>query len=320
MMSIHHTLGPLSSPLGKRSPLKLPEKGPESANTEGKGKQKANPEAYTSPLSELPFSPETSKGYLWPSTLPISPYLEKASWRHLNGIPNNAEGSAVAGGSGKNRQDNHKTPSSTRELPKPLSLQEHQLETSMSRQLPEEENTKDNGARVTKAMKQSKKLSNISGSQNASKATGCCSSLIQRLENVTEPLTKLRKGKMTFRRTQKLVCAPEQPDDITSEKPGMAYPNLKKPPEIGIGATICMPGSIPSMEDRRAQAEAIGSHSRKHLLEENPHEMTTQVDYNPQKDNRGAVRCDSTSEKHGEKHSPSMENCATRGIDYRNEE
>jgi hypothetical protein len=84
----------------------------------------------------------------------------------------------VAGGSGQNRWNNHETPSNIRELPKPLSLQEHQLETSISRQLPKEENTKNNHAGVTKAKRQSKKLSNISRSQNASKATGCCSSLI----------------------------------------------------------------------------------------------------------------------------------------------
>jgi hypothetical protein len=318
MTSIHHTLESLSPPLGKRSPSKPPEKEPESANA--KGKQKAIPETHASLPSELPFSLEINEGHLWPSTLPISLHLEKASWRHLNSIPNSAEGSAVAGGSGQNCQNNHKTPSNLRELPKPLSLREHQPETSMSRQLPKEENTNGNSAGVTKVMKQPKKLSNIR-SQSTSKVTGCCSSLIQGLKNIIEPLTKLRKGKMTFRKTQKLVCAPEQPDNITSEKPGTAYPDLEKPPEIG--AAVCTSDITPTTEDRRAQVEAIGSHSRKHPLEENPHKMTTQVDYNPQKDNRGAVRCDSMSEKYEEKHSPSMKSCDTsplRRTDYRNKE
>jgi hypothetical protein len=129
MTSIHHTLGSSSD---KRSLSKLPAKEPESTSTVEKGKQKAIPEAHTSPLSELPFSPETSKGHLWPNTLPTLPHLEKVLWRHLNSIPNSAEGSAVAGGSGQNHQVNHKPPDDTRELPKPLSLQEHQLETSVS--------------------------------------------------------------------------------------------------------------------------------------------------------------------------------------------
>jgi hypothetical protein len=133
MTSICHTLG--SSSPDKRSSSKLPMKEPESTNAKGKGKQEANPEAHTSPILELPFSLENSKGHSWPNTLPISPHLEKASWRHLNSIPNSAEGSAVTGGSGQNSQDNHKTPKDMRELPKPLSLQEHQLETSTSRQL-----------------------------------------------------------------------------------------------------------------------------------------------------------------------------------------
>jgi hypothetical protein len=232
MTSIHHTLEPLSSPLGKRSPSELPAKEPESTSAKGKGKQKAVPETHASPPPELPSSLKINKGHLWPSTLPTSPqYPEKASWRYLNSMPNSAEGSAVAGGSGQNCRDDHKTPSNARELPKPLSLREHQpetsmskwlpkegktlslrehqLETSMPRQLPEEESTKDSCPRVSKAMKQSKRLSNISRSQNASKATGCCSSLIQRLRSIIEPLTKLRKGKITFRKTQKLVCASE---------------------------------------------------------------------------------------------------------------
>jgi hypothetical protein len=200
MTGIHHTPESSSSPLGKKLPSKLPEKEPESTDAKGKGKQKAIPETCASLSSESPFSPGISKGHLWPSASPMSSYLEKASWRHLNSIPNRAEESAVAGGSGQNRQDDHKTPSSTRELPEPLSLREHQLETSMSKQLPKEENAKDNGTRITKAMEQSKKLSNVSRSQSALKATGCCSSLIQRLRNVIEPLTKLRKEKMTFRK------------------------------------------------------------------------------------------------------------------------
>jgi len=116
MTSICHTLGSLSSALDKRSSPKLPVEEPESAKTIGKGKQKAIPEAHTSPLSELPFSPETSKGHLWPSTLPISPHLEKVSWRHLNSIPNSAEEL------GQNHQVDHKTPHDTEKLPKPLSL------------------------------------------------------------------------------------------------------------------------------------------------------------------------------------------------------
>jgi hypothetical protein len=140
---------------------KLPVEKPESTKIIGKGKQKAIPEAHTSPMLELPFSPETSEEDLWPSTLPASPHLEKASWRHLNSILNGTEGSAVARGSGQNCQVNHKTPNNTRELPKPLSSQEHQLETSTSRQLLKKGNTKNNCARVTKAKKQSEKLSNV---------------------------------------------------------------------------------------------------------------------------------------------------------------
>jgi hypothetical protein len=226
-------------------PSKLPAKEPESANVKGKGKQKAVPETHTSPLSELLFSLEISERHLWLSAFPTSPHLEKVSWRHLNSIPYSVEGSAVAGGSVQNCQDNHKTPSNARELPKPLSLREYQPETSMSKQLPKEENTKDNYAKVTKATKQLKKLNNIR-SQNTSKATGCHSLLVQGLKNIIELLTKLRKGRITFRKTQKLVCAPEQPDDVTSEKPGRAYPDLKKPPETETGATICI---MPPIED-----------------------------------------------------------------------
>jgi hypothetical protein len=138
----------------------------------------------------------------------------------------------------------------------------------MSKQLLKGGSTKNDHAGVTKA----RRLSNISGSRNTSKATGCRSSLIQRLKNVIEPLTKLGKGKTTFRKTQKLVYAPGQPNDITSEKPRAAYPDLEKPPETETGATIC---AIPSTEDRRAQAEAIGSHSRKHPLKGNPHKAAT---------------------------------------------
>jgi hypothetical protein len=244
MTSIHHTLESLSPPSGKRLPSELPAKEFESASAR-KGKQKAIPETYTLLSSESLFSPETSEVHLWPNTLSPSSYLGKVSWRHLNSIPNSAEGSAVAGGSGQNCQDDHKTPSNTRELPEPLSLREHQLETSMSKQLLKGESTKNNHAGVTKA----RRLSNISGSQNASKATRCRSSLIQRLKNIIEPLTKLRKGKTTFRKTQKLVYAPGQPNDIKLEKPRAVYPDLKKPPEIETGATTC---AIPPAEDRRA--------------------------------------------------------------------
>jgi hypothetical protein len=305
MTSICHTLGSLSSALDKRSSPKLPVEEPESAKTIGKGKQKAIPEAHTSPLSELPFSPETSKGHLWPSTLPTSPHLKKASWRHLNSIPNSAEGSAVAGGSGQNHQVDHKTFNDTRELPKPLSLQEHQLETNMSRQLLKEGNTKDDCARVTKATKQSKKLSNVR-SQKASRVMNCHRSTNQGLRDVTEPLIKLRKEETTFRRTQKLVCASEQLDNITLEKPKMAYLDLKKPPETETGATVSTPDMMPFTEYEGAQTEAIGSHSREHPLEESPHKTTTQVDYdcNLQRDNKGAVKCNGTSENHKEKHYP----------------
>jgi hypothetical protein len=79
MTSIHHTPESLSPPSGKRSPSELPAKEPESASAKGKGKQKAIPETHTSLSSELPFSPETSKAHLWPDTLSLSPYLEKAS-------------------------------------------------------------------------------------------------------------------------------------------------------------------------------------------------------------------------------------------------
>jgi hypothetical protein len=208
MTSIHHTLESLSPPSGKRLPSKLSAKKTESAKAIGKGKQKAIPEAHISLMSESSPSPETSKECLWPSTLPTSPHLEKASWRQLNSIPNSAEGSAMAGRSGQNCQDDHRTPSNTRELPKPLGLQEHQPEMSMSRQLPKEESTKDNHAEVTKVKKKSKESSNIR-SQNTSKVTGCHRLLVQGLKNIEEPLTKLRKGKITFRETQELVCAPE---------------------------------------------------------------------------------------------------------------
>jgi hypothetical protein len=158
MMSICHTLGTSSD---KKLSSKLPAEKLKSTKAIGKGKQKAIPEAHTSPLSELPLFLETSEGHSWPSTLPTSPHLEKVSWRHLNSITNSAEGSAVAGGSGQNCQDAHKTPKDMRELPKPLNSREHQLETSMSRQLLKKGNTKNDCARVTKATKQPKKLSNV---------------------------------------------------------------------------------------------------------------------------------------------------------------
>jgi hypothetical protein len=119
MTSIHHTLGSSSD---KRSPPELSVKEPEGTSMIGKGKQKAIPETHTSLLLELPFSPETGEGHLWPSTLPTSLYPEKASWRHLNSIPNSVEGSAVAEGSGQNCQLDHEPPNNTRELSKPLSL------------------------------------------------------------------------------------------------------------------------------------------------------------------------------------------------------
>jgi hypothetical protein len=197
MMNIYHTSGSSSSS-DKRSSSKLPVEEPESIKTIGKGKQKAIPEAHTSPMLELPFSPETSEGHLWPNTLPTSPHLEKVSWRHLNSIPNRAEGSAVAGESGQNRQVNHKTPNDIRELPKPLSSLEHQLETSTFRQLLKKGNTKNDCARVTKPTKQSEKLSNVR-SQKASRATSCCRSTNLGLRNITEPHTKLRKEGATFR-------------------------------------------------------------------------------------------------------------------------
>jgi hypothetical protein len=118
MTSIYHTQGSSSD---RRSPPKLPLEEPESTSAKGKGKQKAIPKAHTSPLSELPFTPETDKGCLWPSTLPTSLHLKKVSWRHLNSIPNSTKGSA-AEGSGQNHEVNHKPPNNTRELPKPLSL------------------------------------------------------------------------------------------------------------------------------------------------------------------------------------------------------
>jgi hypothetical protein len=99
MTGIHCTPESLLSPPGKRLPSKLPIEEPESTDAKRKGKQKAIPEIHTSP-SELPSSSGISERHLWPSTLSTSPYLEKASWRHLNSIPDRAEGSAVAGGSG----------------------------------------------------------------------------------------------------------------------------------------------------------------------------------------------------------------------------
>ena len=56
-------------------------------STMGKGKQRAIPETHTSPLSELPFSPETSEGHLWPSTLPTSPHLERHHGDTLTAYP-----------------------------------------------------------------------------------------------------------------------------------------------------------------------------------------------------------------------------------------
>jgi hypothetical protein len=307
MTSIHHTPESLLSPFGKRLPSKLPAEEPENTNAKRKGKQKAIPEIHTSPPSELPLSSEISERRLWPSAPSTSSYLEKASWRHLNSIPDRAEGSAVAGGSEQNRQDDHKTPSSTRELPEPLGLREHQPETSMSKQLPKEENTEDSGAKIAKTMEQPKKLSNISGSRSASRATGRRNSLIQGLRNIIEPLTKLGKGKMTFRKTQRLACVPEQMDDNISEKPGAICPDLKKPPETETGATI---RAKPLIEDRKAQAEAIGSQSKRHLPEDPPHETATQANCNPQEDNGGTVKCGSTSERRRGKHSLSIKSHA----------
>jgi hypothetical protein len=181
----------------------------------------------------------------------------------------------------------------------------------MSKQLPKEGSAKDNGTRITKAMEQLKKLNNLSGSQKASSTTGHRSSLIQGLRNIIEPLATLRKGKIAFNKMQKLACAPEQLDDDTPEKPGAAYLDLEKPPETG--AAVCAPDATPTPEGRRAQAEAIGSHNRRHPPENPSHEMTTQVDYDCDlwRDNQEAVRCDSASENHKGKHSPRMESCAT---------
>jgi hypothetical protein len=100
------------------------------------------------------------------------------------------------------------------------------------------------------------------------------------LRNVTEPLTKLRKEEATFRGAQKQVHILGKLDGKALKRPEMAYPDLKKPPEIEIGAVICTPGIMPSIWDRRAQVEAIGSHSRECPPEEPPHEKTTHVDYN----------------------------------------
>ena len=209
-----------------------------------------------------------------------------------------------------------------RELPKPLNSREHQLETSTSRQLLKKGNIKNDCARVTKAMKQSEKLSNVR-SQKASRVTNCCRLTNLGLRKITEPLTKLGKEEATFRGAQKQVHILGKLDGKALKRPEMAYPDLKKPLETETGAAICTPGMMPSTGDRRAQAEAIGSHSRKHLLEEPSYEMTTQVDYdcNLQGDNKEAVKCSSTSENHKEKHSPRTESCATsllRRTDYRN--
>jgi hypothetical protein len=102
----------------------------------------------------------------------------------------------------------------------------------------------------------------------------------------------------------------------------MTYPGLRRPPETEMGATIHAPSVTPSVKGKRAQAEAIGSHSRKHLPEDPSHKMTTQVDYNWnfQKGNKEAVKCGSTSGNHKGKHSPKMKSCATsprRTTDYR---
>jgi hypothetical protein len=143
--------------------------------------------------------------------------------------------------------------------------------------------------------------------------------------NATEPLTKLRKEGATFRGAQGQVHMIRELDGKASKGPEMAYPDLKKLPETEIGATICTPGIMPPTEDRRAQVEAIGLHSREHPPEKPPHGTTTQVDHdcNPQKDNKGTVKCDDTPENCKEKHSPREESHATsllRRTDYRGKE
>jgi hypothetical protein len=102
-------------------------------------------------------------------------------------------------------------------------------------------------------------------------------------------------------------------DGKASKGPEMAYPDLKKPPETEIGAMICAPGITPPIEDGRAQVEAIGLHSREHPPEEPPCGKTTKVDYNcnPQKDNKGTVKCDDTPENCKEKHSSREESHMT---------
>jgi hypothetical protein len=180
----------------------------------------------------------------------------------------------------------------------------------MFRQLLKEENTKDNCAGVTKVIKQLKKLSNVNRSQNASEVTSHRRLPIQRLRNVTEPLTKSRKEGTTFRRVEKQVHMSGE-----LEGPEIAYSNLKKPPETEIVAMVCTPGMMPSTEDKRAQTELIGSHSEEHPPKGSPHKTTTQVnhDYNPQKDNKGTVKHDSTMEGYNleAKHPSRIENHAT---------
>jgi hypothetical protein len=152
--------------------------------------------------------------------------------------------------------------------------------------------------------------------------TSCYRSTNLGLRNVTEPLIKLRKEGATFRRVQKQVHMLGELDSKASKKLEMVYPDLRKPPETEIGATICAPGVMSSTKDRRAQVEAIGLHSREQLSEEPPHKTTAQDDHNcnPQKDNKGMVRCDSALKKLKEKHSSRMESYATsllRRTDYK---
>jgi hypothetical protein len=319
MTSIHHTPESLPSPSGKRLPSKLPAEEPGNTNAKRKGKQKAIPEIHTFPPSELPPSSEISERHLWPSAPSTSSYLERASWRHLNSIPDGVEESAVAGGSGQNRQDDHKTPSSTRELPEPLGLREHQLETSVPKQLPKEENTEDNGAKIAKAREQPKKLGNISRSQSASRATGRRNSLIQGLRDIVEPLTKLGKGKMTFRKTQRLVCVPEQMDDNISGKPGAICPDLKKPPETETGTTIRAKNS------HRGQKGPGRGHQialqKTPACQKIPHmKRPLRPTATPRRTTGGTVKCGGTTERRRGKHSLGIKSHATRGTNYKNKE
>jgi hypothetical protein len=81
---------------------------------------------------------------------------------------------------------------------------------------------------------------------------------------------------------------------------------------------ICTPGMMPSIEDKGAQIKAIGLHSKGHPPKGSLHKTTTQVDhnYNPQEDNEGTVKHDSTLEDYNleTEHPPRIESHTTSPV------